>query len=197
MKTNCDKTKHALILVEGDTEVLFYKRIKKTYFPHARSHVFNLEGNFNINNKIVDQVINCISQHPNKLFMVSVCIDRESRCDKAQIDMKSLQLDLSDYSDNIEDLKLFEAIQDIESWFFHDIDGIYSFLRFQKARRNLSKYKPVEKFNNRDLSKLFTQAGKEYKKGEASENFINNLNLEIIKTRAKQLSDLIDLMSSY
>ena len=93
-----------------------------------------------------------------------------------------------------ENIRLFEAVQDIESWFFHDIDGIYSFLNFPKSRRTIRKFRPVEKLNHLDLSKLFKQINKEYRKGYASENFINKLNIETIREKSKVLNDFCTLM---
>jgi len=182
-----------LVMVEGDTEVLFYNRIKSIYFQKYRVKIINLEGNWNIDKKILDKSSAYLTDHPDIKFVICICIDRDSRSGKAPINMELIKSELNCYP-NIKssNIRLYEAVQDIESWFFHDIKGIYKFL--QLPQRNLSrnvlrKYRPVEKLNHQYLSRLFRESGKEYRKGYASENFINNLDIEKIRSNSKVLND--------
>lgn len=180
-----------LIMVEGDTEVLFYGRIKEIYFSKARCKIKNLEGNWNINQKVLDIVSAHLEAHKLIEFMVCICIDRESRIGKAPIDLELIKKELQNYPNLCsENIQLYEAVQDIESWFFHDIHGIYTFLNYPKSKRKTRKYKIVEKLNHQDLSKLFKDAHKEYRKGYASKNFIEKLDLEIIRIKSKVLDNL-------
>ena len=111
--------------------------------------------------------------------------------------MELIKNELNEYSNiQSENIRLYEAVQDIESWFFHDIIGIYKFLRFPNNKRKTRKYKLVEKLNHRDLSKLFKQVKKEYRKGYASENFINNLDIEIIRNKASVLNEFCKFMEN-
>ena len=152
---------YTLLMVEGDTEILFYKRIKETYFRNARFKIINLEGNWNINQKVLDKTTAHLNAHPDTEFIVCICIDRESRSGKAPINMELIKKELNCYSNiKTENIRLYEAVQDIESWFFHDIKGIYQFLTFPKRKRTIKKYRPVEKLNHKDLSKLFKQEKK-------------------------------------
>ena len=88
---------YTLFLVEGDTEVLFYGRIKEKYFPKARCKIINLEGNWNINQKVLDIVSSHLDVHKLIVFMVCICIDRESRSGKAPIDLKLIKKELQNY----------------------------------------------------------------------------------------------------
>ncbi|MBT4483408.1 MAG: DUF4276 family protein [Candidatus Latescibacteria bacterium] len=193
---SCAEFPYTLLMVEGDTEILFYKRIKETYFRNARcSNPKNLHGNWSINTKVLDKTTAHLNAHPDTEFIICICIDRESRSGKAPIDMEPIKNELNCYPNiKTENIRLYEAVQDIESWFFHDIKGIYEFLRFPRNSRKIRKYMPVEKFNHLDLSRLFKQGKKEYRKGNASENFINHLNLEVIRKKSKVLNDFCTFM---
>ncbi len=180
-------------MVEGFTEELFYNRIKSSYFQKSRVKIINLKGNWNIEKNILDKSSAHLDKHSDTEFVICICIDRESRSGKATVDMERIKNELNCYP-NIQPnkIRLYEAVQDIESWFFHDIEGIYKFL--QLARKDLTKsvlrkYTPVEKLNHQDLSRLFKQSGKEYRKGYALENFINNLDIEKIRNKSKVLQE--------
>lgn len=182
-----------LIYVEGDTEEVFYRRCKDKWYKSAPTKLVNLGGNFNIINKILDDA----SERAEKtdfVFSVCICIDKESRSGKAQVDLDVIRAELD--SDRFPEIKLFEAVQDIESWFFHDIETIYSFLKTPHASRNLTRYSPVEKLNNKDMSTLFKSNKREYRKGQASQNFIDKLNIDLIKSKSAVFSSFISLLES-
>ena len=186
---------YTLVFVEGDTEILFYKRIREKYFENARCKIINLEGNWSIIQKVLDKTTAHLNAHPETEFIVCICIDKDSRSSKAPIDMQLIEEELKNYPNiKSENIRLFLAVQDIESWFFHDIEGIYSFLKFPTSRLKIRKFSTVEKLNHQDLSKLFKEAKTDYRKGYASENFINNINLEIIRKKSKVLDDFCAVM---
>ncbi len=187
-------------MVEGDTEILFYKRVRDRYFKNAKCKIKNLKGNYNINMKVLDWTSTHLNDNKKIEFCLCICIDKESRSDQAPIDMELIKDELRNFSNiKAENIELYEAIQDIESWFFHDIDGIFKFLKFKQnkltknARR---KYKPVEKLNHQDLSKLFMQAGKEYIKGDSSEYFINSLDIEVVRKNSEVLDNFCTFMEN-
>ena len=189
-----------LVMVEGDTDELFYNRIKNIYFQKARIKIINLKGNWNIDTKILDRSSAYLDAHPVTEFVICICIDRESRSMRAPINMELIKNELNYYPNiHSNNIRLYEAVQDIESWFFHDIEGIYKFLRLPQrtlTKNVLRKYQPVEKLNHQDLSKLFKQAGKEYRKGYASENFIHNLDIEKIINNSEVLQDLFTFIKT-
>lgn len=176
-------------MVEGDTEVLFYKRVKTQFHGDAQSGIINLQGNWNINKKILAAAEDFQCEHPDRKFRIFIAIDKESRYGLAQVDITLLKSELMSSNIGAMDVALFEATQDIESWFFHDIEGIFKFLRVPRSKRIPSKYKPVEKLNHTDLSRLFKSAGKTYKKGFASRNFIDHLDIDLIKQNCEVLQN--------
>jgi hypothetical protein len=92
--------------------------------------------------------------------------------------------------ENIEEVLSIDAIiaiQQIESWFFYDIGGIYSFLRVPKAQRKLKAYKPPERYGYKELQRLFERFGKTYSKGKRAGNFIDHLDLGVIVDNCKEL----------
>ena len=191
-------SKYALVFVEGFTEKVFFDLIKQQFFKSKSSKNINLKGNYNINNKILAQTEAYSKDHPSKTFSVLVCIDRESRHGVAPVNMDYIKNELKNFK-NVQqsEILLFEAVQDIESWFFHDIDTIFEHLRVEKKNRKPSKYFPVEKFNNIDLSNMFKKYGNEYKKGIKGENFIKKLDLDLIRKRSKVLDDFCRFMENF
>lgn len=182
-----------LVFVEGYTEVIFYGFCKEKWFASKSTKIINLKGNFDIDRKILDETYRYYQYYTidKKKFKLrlSVCIDNESRNSAAPINMDVIRSELERF--DITDIELFLAVQDIESWFFIDINNIFKFLSVPHADRNESKYRPVEKLNNRDLTLLFKRYGKKYRKGEAAENFIAQLDLDILHQGAAQLASFI------
>lgn len=84
----------------------------------------------------------------------------------------------------------------IESWFFHDIEGIYKFLRVPYSQRNPNKYKTVEKYDADDLSKLFRRYNKVYIKGKKCSYSIDNLDIGKIYMNCGDLKEGIDSIIS-
>jgi len=183
---------YSILFVEGDTEVIFYRRMKNEICPGINATIKNLGGLWDINKKVLDKSTTILEAHPDKQFRVEICIDRESRSGKSQIDIEIIRKELNQYGNMIHNgVFLCEAVQDIESWFFHDIEGIYRHLRIPLRKLKKSTYKPVEKLNHRVLGKLFKSAGKDYRKGHASQNFIDHLDLRKIIDNCTPLAELI------
>lgn len=174
-----------IIFVEGDTEVLFYKRAKAKWYHTKATKVDNLGGNFSCNQKILERSERFHEKYVQngnfENLVISICMDTDSRVGKCPVDLNLIKNELAVLG--IADVELFEAVQDIESWFFHDLEGILKFLRASK-KTNKSRYNPVERLNHRDLSALFSANDKKYRKGQASQHFIDNLDLDVIRTRS-------------
>ena len=71
----------SLLLVEGDTDVIFYERVKAACLSTGQCRVViqNLKGLFNINTKVVDKLYSYCQQHHDELVKAYCCLDRESR----------------------------------------------------------------------------------------------------------------------
>jgi len=189
------RKKHiALILVEGETDEEFYKKLSDKKFKGISKKIKNLKGNFNINKKIVDESHKYSNNNPNNTFDVYVCIDQE----KINIPPLNKQLVLTELRliPNFKKLYPVIAILMIESLFFIDIDGIYKFLRAKTTLRKPNKYKNFRRLIHQDLSKLFKQFNKTYYKGIRCRGFISALNLGKIINTAKELSRFVSIVKN-
>jgi hypothetical protein len=187
----------ALIFVEGDTEEEFYQVVCDKYLKGVRKKVWNLSGNFNIHTKVLDKTFSFLDKHRKSLVRVYCCIDRESRDHNPPIDIDFLVSTFGKYPEKRRVLSVDKIIatQMIESWFFHDIEGIYRFLSTPKSARKNQKFQLVKKLTHIDLANLFKRSGKAYIKGKRSHNFINHLDIEKIFTACEELQKGVHLIS--
>jgi len=96
------------------------------------------------------------------------------------LDIKHLRKRYIYKGSRISSINEIVATQDLESWFFYDLEGIYSYLQVPKAKRNLSAYNNIEATNNRILSELFHRFDKHYQKGKRVEGFLKKLDFKKI-----------------
>lgn len=197
-QANLSKKPISLLLVEGETDELFYKRIKNEYFTGSRVTTQNLYGLFNINKKIINRIVEYSKRHEDERIRVYCCLDRESRDDKVpEFDIKKITKYVKD--ENIRKILSINSIiatQQIESWFLYDIDGIYKFLKVPVSKRNPKSFQPPERFGYKRLQRLFERYNRTYTKGKKAENFINHLNINKISSKCKELRDGIALIRS-
>lgn len=188
----------SLLLVEGDTGVIFYKQIKNTFLGNYRSTIRNLEGLYNINKKIINAVVYYSQKHKDEKIRIYCCLDRESRYGQVpEFDIRRIRKYVRD--ENIRavlSIDLIRATQQIESWFFHDIQGIYEFLKVPRGQRNPKAFWPPDKFGYKDLQRLFERYGKTYTKGKKAESFISHLDVQKIASNCKELGVGINLIQS-
>lgn len=189
----------SLLLVEGDTDILFYKRIKNIFPKEYRVTIRKVGGVYNINKKTINGIVNYVRQHKDEKIRVYCCLDRDSRYREVpEFDIKKVKKYIKgEKIKSVLSIDLIKATQQIESWFFHDIEGIYQFLKVPRAQRNLSAFKPPEKFGYKDLQRLFERYGKTYNKGEKAASFINHLNIEKIVSKCKELREGVQLVQSH
>lgn len=184
----------ALLLVEGETEVEFYNLLADTFFHPVPKKIKNLEGNFNINHKIIDAAFSFSRDNTDKTFDVYVCVDQERvgtpvfKNDYVLTELKKIKKFNS----------LHSAIANLmmESLFFIDIDSIYKFLRADKVARNPGKYKNFRVLRHQDLSKLFKSFDRSYSKGKKCHGFVKSLNLLKISNSASEISMLIEKVNN-
>lgn len=152
----------ALILVEGETEEVFYKRLAQEKLGGIPKRIRNMEGNFNINAKIVDKSVQFSIANPTKTFDVYVCVDRQR--------VGTPVYNRVTVDEGLESIRGFQrkfyviAELMLESLFFADIDNIYIYLRTPKNTRNKAKFSNFRKLTHRDLTRLFEANGKQYYK---------------------------------
>jgi hypothetical protein len=188
----------SLIFVEGDTEIEFYRRVFDKYLPGYPKRVFNLEGNINIYNKVLDKTCVFIDAHRQHKVRVYCLIDREHKEHKPPLDVPVLinKFRLEPLArPRILDVGAVVATQMIESWFFHDIEAIFEFLKVPVAKRHPENFRIVQNLTHVDLSNLFHQNGKAYYKGKRCANFVNRLDIDKIFRACKELRDGINLLA--
>lgn len=188
----------SLLLVEGETDEIFYNRIKSEIITDVRNTVDNLRGLYNINRKIIDKIFRYSNNNPNELIRVYCCIDRES-CDKPppEFDLDLIKKHIREQSfTNILSIAPVLANKQIESWFFHDIENIYQFLRTPRAQRNTAAFNPPQSYGYIDLQRLFKRYNKTYSKGRRAGNFIQHLDLGKICSNCVELREGIELIKS-
>ena len=126
---------------------------------------------------------------------VFVAYDREgTRETESQLDINILKKEFMGKESRVSSINEIVATQDLESWFFYDLEGIYKHLRVPKAQRNLTAYNNVEATNNRTLSDLFHRFNKHYQKGKRVHGFISQLDLDKIYDNAIELKSSIKII---
>jgi hypothetical protein len=188
-----------LLVFEGITDRFFYRRIKEFYFSDRKIRISGslMYGQSNITRK-AENFIESYLEENRDLNSIHVFIthDREGTREKdSMLDLAYLHdLFLSDKKSRIASINEIIATQDIESWFFADIDGVYKYLKVPKKRQNVKKFNNIESTNNRILSILFHQCNNTYSKGYDSENLINSLDIKKIVENVKELTEAVNFM---
>lgn len=198
MGKNDKNPNSVLFLVEGYTEVEFYNRIFDIKIPPRKIRINkkNMKGNWAINKKIrnaINELLDDKSKKDQVNIYVFVAIDREGTREKEPescINIDGLKKEfIKNKKSRIKDISEIVATQDLESWFFHDIDGIFDYLNVPENQRNSAKYADVEKnTNNKVLSQLFKKYGKlYYKRGDKVAEVLDKLDLNKIYSKALDL----------
>lgn len=186
-----------LFLYEGETEEDFYKKIFKKFIPErAIRHNFgNLKGIYNVTEKVGNKIKSYLD---NKSFLdcndihVFVAIDREGeRSQPPMLRLTELKKKFIYAGSRIKNIHPLIATQDLEAWFFHDLEGIYRHLQVPVKQRRKNAYPNKDKLNNRILSELFHRYKKHYQKGRRVAGFVDNLDLDIIYRNVPELHDAI------
>jgi len=188
----------SLLLAEGSTDEIFYKKVKISHLRGCRATVRELHGLRNINAKVIDQIVGYSQAHKDEVFRVYCCLDRESRYGEVPgFDIKKIEKYIKDGNlTNVLSIDLITATQQIESWFFYDIKGIYTYLTVPKSQRRINAFRPTARFGYRDLQRLFERYGKTYTKGKRAESFIYKLDIEKIVSNCTELREGIQLIQS-
>jgi len=176
---------HALILLEGETEEEFFKALANKYLGGVPKTFRNMKGNFNINNKIVDKIIQFSNEHPDQEFDVYICVDQEREGDPIYNE-KYVTQEIEGITTCLETNDVVANIM-IESLFFIDMGGLYKFLRTPNKKRNPKKYSNFRRLTHKDLTALFRQNNKMYHKGRRCQSLVENLDLDKIRKTAKEV----------
>jgi hypothetical protein len=190
-----------LFLYEGETEAEFYQKIFTEYVPprKIRRNYSNLKGVYSLNDKVrsrIDSYLLNGSFDDRKNIHVFVAYDREgTKNTETLLNIDQIKTEYINPSSRISSINEIVATQDLESWFFHDLEGIYKFLRVPNAKRNYSQYNNIEATNNRILSALFHRFDKHYQKGRKVHGFIDHLDIEKIFNNVQELKESVTLIT--
>jgi hypothetical protein len=128
---------------------------------------------------------------------VIVAHDREGGpTTESMLNISILKKEFCSGKSRIADIWEVIATQDIESWLFQDINGLYDFLKVPKKKRNYDKFKDTESLNNVTLSTLFREQGKLYMKGKKFAGLIAKLDIKKIIANTPELRELLELIKS-
>ncbi|MFD3158756.1 DUF4276 family protein (plasmid) [Haloimpatiens sp. FM7330] len=193
-KSSQKRKKLALIFLEGYTEDVFYKNIFQKYLQGIPKKTKNLKTGTNINRQIVNELYHFMSNKSNEIYdlYIYVFIDKEgSRNDISQFNNKAILKKLKEYfkCEQIKVIDKIEAIIMIESWFFHDLEGICKYIGISFTDSLKRNYANPERLKALDLSKLFKKGNKKkhYKKGD--EGFLTSLNIDTIYNNCSDLKE--------
>ena len=145
----------SVLIVEGDTEVLFYERVKRQLLSDIRRvTVEQIRGIFNVNKNILHKIY---IKSQGEVIRVYCCLDKESRhAPTPGFDLEFIKREVINKGmRNVLSVDAVIATQMIESWFFYDLGGIYTFLNVPKSKRRVKAYKPPEGYRKKDLQRLF------------------------------------------
>ncbi|MCK4886025.1 MAG: DUF4276 family protein [Planctomycetes bacterium] len=188
----------SLLLAEGVTDELFWQQVKDSSLKGCRIITRDLKGNFNINKKVVAKAVGYCEKHLDERVRIYCCIDRESREGKAPgFELKTIVREICER--NIKSVLSIDAIiatQQIESWFFWDMETIYKCLNVRRSQRKKNAYRPPERYTYHDMIKLFRNNGKAYNKGKRCGYFIQQLNLDRIIENCRELREGIEKIKS-
>jgi len=190
---NEERKKLLYIFLEGNTEDVFYKKIADKYLKSIPKKYKNLKTGTNINTQIAKHLFHFLEDSSNSKYdlYIYAFIDKEgARSDVSEFNatavLKALKLPKVRIG-SIKELAAIEAIFMIESWFFHDFEGICKYINLDYTETLKRNYLNTEKFKNTDLAALFRKGKtkKLYKKGE--ESFLNSLDIEKIYNNCSDL----------
>ncbi|MEH3114418.1 hypothetical protein [Pedobacter terrae] len=140
-----DKNEHSILfLFEGDTEGEFYQKFFNLNIPprSVRINKGNLHGVYSLSIKVENKIQAYLTNKDYddfKSIHVIVAYDREGiRSKQPLLDISGLRKKFISKKSRIKSINHIVATQDLESWFYHDIEGIYKYL---KVPTNERKYK--------------------------------------------------------
>jgi hypothetical protein len=188
----------SLLIIEGETEQIFYRIIQDNYLQGIRYRTFNIKGQGSINRQVVGRIQRFVRDNPDDMVRAYCCLDA------VQETRTATPLDMEIVREQIRARKLKTVLSvdailadpEIESWFFYDIEGIYKFLRAKRSERNVRKYRNPGSLGKADLQRLFRRFDQEYSSGKRAEHFIRSLDMEKIISSCTGLKAGVDLIKS-
>lgn len=181
LKIMADKV--IVLLVEGPTEIEFYKAVVK--YAHDKMGVLlgcsfeykDMHGIGNYKKDALRKVKKIQQDNAASDIYVLMCIDTDvfELSKKPPFDKKAVKIALEEAG--VKQVHYIEARQSIEDWFLTDLTGVLSYLRLPAdTKRPKGKGQDI-------LKSLFKKANKIYVKGGKTEGFIGKLDISKIITQ--------------
>ena len=168
-------------IVEGDTEIFFYKRVMdylrqtKNFKPNnIEISYINLKGVGNYQVTACRKFKRELEAHPAERNVIFLCYDSDAMDYTENPPFHYAVLSDSLKKNGGTDVYPLKAVTSIESWFLLDETGLRQYLKLPK---NVS-FKGYR--SQRDLCDLFKKAHKVYIKGSGCQSLINCLNIGVI-----------------
>jgi len=180
----------SLLILEGDTEEVFYPLIRDKFLEGIPVELKNIRGCGHTNRDVLSEMYKYTYNNPQDLVRAYCCLDKSNqKISAVPLELEFVRNQIRSNSKLTQILSVRSIIADpeIESWFFYDIDGIFKFLRMPRSQRNRSAFRPAQNFGARELQRLFERNGKPYCKGKRSRNFLESLDLETIVENCQPL----------
>jgi len=186
----------SLLVLEGDTEQIFYPLIRNKFLQGIRIELRNMKGRGNVNKDILGEIYKYLYTNSNESVRAYCCVDSErDQCSATPLDLELIRQKAKERKmSRLLGVDQILADPDIESWFFYDIDGIRRFIRAKKSQLNTRRYANPKNLRKKDLRQLFDRFGKVYVPGQRATNFINNLDIKKIALNCGELREGIQLI---
>lgn len=167
-------------LVEGPTEIEFYKAVVQTIRDKmgtpfdCKFEWIDMHGIGNYKLAAQRKFRALKRKHEKDDVYAMLCIDTDvfKLGKKPPINKETVKRVLE--SEGAKEVHYIEAEQCIEDWFLSDFEGVASFLGLPKSS------KPPRGHGAETLAKLFMDSNRMYIKGSRTNNFINALNIGLI-----------------
>lgn len=186
-----------LLILEGDTEVIFYGRVRDARLNGIKVELRNMKGQGNTNKDVLAELFKYCRNNPADLVRAYCCIDTErDKASATPLDLEVIKEKVTQNRNlkNILSVSSILADPEIESWFFYDIAGIYKYLGTKKTARKPKKYQRVSSFAKKDLQLLFSGSNRAYVAGKRASHLISSLDIEKIIKNCDELSKGVNLI---
>jgi len=175
--------KGIVLFVEGDTEVVFYKKLLENIRSQCNERKFNLskiviknlKGIGNYKNRVYRIFTNDIMQkNPGISFKVFLCHDTDGAEFTQKPPVKWEDVEGMLLYNGANEVIHIKAKKSIEDWFLKDIHGLVNYLKLPATTTSTGS-NSVKKMEN-----LFKKANKVYIKGGKTTGFIESLDIKKI-----------------
>lgn len=178
---------HIVIFVEGDTDKVFFDKLVEYYRKHSKTkvnscEVRNLKGVSRYSSKVLGKLKNEILPAARKKGMIvkAVCCSYDTDVfefsERPVVNWNKVRKEVK--AIHINEFYQIRVKQMIEDWLLDDISGLCRYLKLKKMPAALQGKDGYQK-----IQSLFRHANKIYLKGNSVKNFIDELDLSVIRNK--------------